>query len=309
MSDEEKVKKGKDSIFMVCLVVFLLAVSAVTIAHVDRHYIAKDQTPANTGNTVEVDYVGTFYGYYGSDGAAIFDTTYKSIGESTDVKDTKSNDYTKGSFSKLSMKLGSDNYLKDFQNAVLGHKAGDTVYVKIGAADAYWVGGAVKEVSCSADQSLPLSEKMPADKFESFYKFKVTGVSSVFKSAYGWDAVASFNSADNTVNITYIPEVGKTYTPETKFGTVNFKVSSVTADKILVKYEVKNYKTVGEAKDGFKPIQMIKLDMGMTVMYITSVGDESGGSAGKFCCKNVEEKNDIDLYFKITVSKVTVSGS
>lgn len=303
--DEEKVnKKGRDPIFMTCLVIFLAATIAVTGAHIDRHYLTQDNTLANDGYTVTVDYVGTYYAFYENPNAVIFDTTYKNLGEDKDVK--KGNDYEKSSYSKLTFKLGPDsNYLMEFQNAILGHKVGDTVMVKIKAADAYVSADIQTVVDASQVQKVKSVEKLSAELFEKTYGFKVTGTSSVFKSVYGWDAVASLNSSDNTVSVRYQPVVGSSYHVDTKYGTVNLIVSAADDSFVSFKYEVKDFVRTGGSSGGMDHIQMIKVDFGTSLFYITGIIDANGdGKADSFVYKNVGEKFNEDLFFKIKIDKV-----
>lgn len=301
----EKVKKSRDPILMVCFVVFLVATVAVTAAHIDRHYIQKDMTEANNGYTVSVNYTGTYYDYIDGDNAVLFDTSVKSI--ANDSKVVKANDYeTKLVFNKLEFKIGSDGYIMDFQNAIVGHKAGDVVKVCVKGDRGYPVADLPVTVNSATVQKISAIEIMPASVFESIYGFKVVATSSEFKSVYGWDATASLNSADNTVSVQYKPVAGTTYDFKVKngaFGKVTANVVSVTGSEIQFKYGVSGYKKVGTAL-GASEIQMIKVDMGTKTMYITSVQD-AGGTVESFTYKTVGEKYNQDLYFKITVEKVT----
>lgn len=304
--DEEKVnKKGRDPIFMVCLVVFLVATIAVTGAHIDRHYISQDNTLASDGYTVTVDYVGTYYGFYETPNAVVFDTTYKNLAEDSNVK--KSNDYAvRTTFSKLTFKIGTDaNYLLGFQNAIIGHKAGETVKVKLDAADAYASADISTLVDAAVVQNVKTVEKMSTEKFEKMYGFKVTGTSSVFKSVYGWDAIASLNSSDSTVSVRYHPTVGTTYNVDVKYGKVGLNVTAVNDTNVSFKYEVKEFVKTGKTIGSMSEIQMIKVDFGTSKFYITEVSETNGdGIADTFLYKNVDEKYNADLYFLIKVDKV-----
>ena len=60
----EGIKKKRDPIFSVCFVVFVVACVGVLGVYVDEHYIQSDDTKVAYGDTVEVNYTGSYYGYY-----------------------------------------------------------------------------------------------------------------------------------------------------------------------------------------------------------------------------------------------------
>ncbi|MDR1954733.1 MAG: FKBP-type peptidyl-prolyl cis-trans isomerase, partial [Candidatus Methanoplasma sp.] len=135
--DEIKVKKERDPIMMVCFIVFLLTACAIVGAS-GYSYLKADNATAVTGNTVSVNYIGTYYAEYGKDNYTVFDTSRWSV--ANDDKILKSNDFmlnTEASYKPLSFQVGGGSVITGFGNAVIGHKVGDKFTVKIPVGEGY----------------------------------------------------------------------------------------------------------------------------------------------------------------------------
>lgn len=303
--NEGKVKKDRDPIMKVCFVVFILAVCAVIGAGVYDKYLVKDDSLVNNGSTVTVNYVGTFYSYYGEENSVVFDTTYSSIGNDDNVE--KSNDYSRTSYSALELTIGGDTVLAAFQDAIVGHKVGDTVWVTVPVGEGYIAPDTTSTVDCSDAITINRSETMTVTEFESIYEdLTGTGSNINFTSVYGWSATSSYNVSTGMVTVYYSPEAGNSYINyEGDYGKVTLEVSSTTASTITFTYKVTDYVKVATNVEGDIEIQMIKVDFGMSCFYITSVTDPSSeGVADTFDCKTVGEKYNQVLYFKIVIVSI-----
>jgi len=305
--DEFKTKKERDPIMMVCFVVFLLAVCAITGGTVYNNYLKADNTIAVTGNNVSVDYIGTYYAPFGEENSVVFDTSYWSIANDTNVP--KGNDFvlrSQSSYEPLSFAVGGTTVLAGFGNAVIGHKVGDVIQVKLDVGQGYTAASTETEISASTVITVDRSETLTASQFESIYGFTLKGFKEIEKSVYGWPATASFNSSSNTVTISYHPTNGASYNMvDNDFGKVDLKVTSVTATTISYTYQVSEFVPVNDTGGASKEIQIIKMDLGTKKLYITSVVDADGnGVAESFTYKTTGERFDQVLYFEIKIVSI-----
>ncbi|MCL2509707.1 MAG: FKBP-type peptidyl-prolyl cis-trans isomerase [Methanomassiliicoccaceae archaeon] len=305
--DDGKVKKERDPIMVVCFVVFIIAVCAITGATVYNNYLKADNTMAVVGSTVSVDYTGTYNAFYGDDNAVVFDTSIWSIANNDNV--LKSNDFTlnsQSSYTPLSYTVGGTTVLTIFGNSVIGHKVGDTIQVVVPAGQGYNAASTLSTVSASDLITIPTTEVLTSSQFSTIYGFTLSGFMEIPKSVYGWPATASFNSTNNTVNMNYHPIVGTSYNVvDNDFGKVDLKVTSVTATSISYTYVVSDFKSVSTDGSNIN-IMMIKVDLGTSVFYITSVTDlDNNGIADSFTTKTVSERYNQDLYFEIKLVSIS----
>ncbi|MDR1405253.1 MAG: FKBP-type peptidyl-prolyl cis-trans isomerase [Candidatus Methanoplasma sp.] len=304
--DEIKVKKDRDPIMAVCFVVFLLTVCALIGSSVYNNYLKADDTLAADGSTVSVNYTGTYYAFFDEENRVVFDTSLWSVANDDGV--LKSNDFTlntESSYKPLSFVAGGNTVLEGFGNAVIGHKVGDKVKVKIPAGEGYNAPETESTVSASSQFSIPVAEVMTSSQFSQLYGYDLRGYGEIEKSAYGWPASASYNTANNTVTVTYRPVAGSSYTmAEGNFGKISLNVVSVTGGSILYTYSVSDY-TVVSTEGNSKEIQMIMIDFGTHKWYIESITDADGnGVADTFSYKTTEERYNQDLYFEIEIVSV-----
>lgn len=300
MAGEEKsTKKKRDPIFSVCFVIFVVAAVAVLGSFINSEYIQKDTTEVAYGDKVVVDYTGSYYGYYDKDKAMIFDTSFKSIGESSDYK--KANDFSKTSYSTFDVTVGSNGALKMFEEALVGYGVGDTVRVKIPAGEGYVDAAATEGILSSG--SVDITQKMTLDKFKSIYP-DVTVTESMspatITTVYGWEAlVTSDGSYVNIENPTTGFEAEYVYGKDSALKVTDV---SVVGSKINFTYVLDKEKVVavGNAVGDTQAIQMIKVNIDGKDVYITSYDT----SSGEVYYKNTAERNNIDLYFVIVIRSI-----
>lgn len=287
-------RKKRDPIFSACFVIFILAAVSVVGAFVNEHYLTEDETKAAYGDSVEVEYVGTFYDYYGSENSVVFDTSYSSIGKDDSV--VKSNAFDKSSYSTLKFTVGGTDVLKDFGYAVVGHKVGDKVRVMI--EDAYPAGSEATRMSTSG-LTIPLVQEMTKAQFTELYGDVNLGdaAQTAFKTVYGWDALAYLDTTQNMVVVTNMPNAGETYKYDSEdgFADVSFNVTSTQNGVITYNLALADYKTVDSSTG---EIQMVEVDFGTETWYITNYTGSS------FTYKTCEEVQNQTLYFEIEIVSI-----
>jgi hypothetical protein len=305
--DEVRIKKDRDPIMVVCFVVFLLASVAVIGSTVYNDFVKADDTLAAPGDSVVVDYTGTYYAYYGETNAVVFDTSYWGIADDDSV--TKSYGFTlkaESAYLPLKFKVGGTDVLADFGNAVIGHKVGDKIRVLVAADRGYVAADTEKTVSTSDTVTIPAEQKLTSAQFESIYGYKLTGRANNIVSPYGWPADAAYNSSDDTVTVYNKPVVGQSYDiTDDKFGKVAANVTASGASSVSFKYVLSGYTVVGNGPGSSKNIEMIKVNLGTQVFYINSVIDTNGDSiAESFTYKTAEERYNQPLYFDIEIVSI-----
>lgn len=289
----EGIRKKREPIFSVCFIVFVVACVGVLGVYVDEHYLEKDDSRVAYGDSVKVNYIGTFYAKYGDTNAVVFDTSVSSVGNNDSV--LKSNSFSKSSYSLFDVTVGSGEALKDFENCLVGHKVGDKIYIEI--EDAYAAPPASFQTA-DLQTTIETVQTMSKTNFDSLYSdVSLTGGSSVmFKTAYGWDAMATYSTADNIVTITNMPEAGKTYeytgNEDSKFGKISFAVSSISNG---ITYTM-SFSDTTAVSGG---IQMIEMNVDGNTVYITEIGSST------YTYKTCSESYGIKLYFEITVESIS----
>lgn len=291
----EGIKKKRDPIFTVCFVVFVVACAAVLGSFVNEKYIQADDTKVAYGDTVVINYTGTFYDYYGNANAVVFDTTNSDIDNNDSV--AKSNSYSKSSYSTVEVTVGDGDYLSAFENCLVGHKVGDTVTIAI--ENAYPAAGTIQSDSLTSTMSV--TQIINKERFDDLYDdVSLTGGTGVyFQTNYGWYALAVYNTADNTVTLTYLVTAGTTYeytgNEDSDYGSVKFTVNSISNGVMEVTMSFEDVTYV----DG-TDIQMIELVLDGQTVYITGVDT----SAGTYSYKTCEETDNATLYFTIEIVSI-----
>lgn len=293
MTGEITAKKDRDPIMSVCLGIFLVAaVIALGCFVVDEYFPTSEKT-ASTGDTVTVDYVGTYYGEYGSDYAVVFDTNKSSIGDDDDIQ--KSNDYKeKTSYSGLSFKIGEKTMLEGFENAVIGHKVGETVKVYLNANQGY-VGPDTTGKMLTTGNTVSSVQQISKTDFADLYPDITLKDNQVvyFETSYGMPAQAMYSDSSNVVLMTYMPVVGETYEVYKQGDTVvSFKATSV--DELLT-FDIVIDNPVRTGLGG--EIQMIKLELEQDI-YITAI------NGSDITYKTGSERVNQPLYFEIKLTKI-----
>ena len=293
-----KKKREIDPIIAVSAVVLILACAIVLVnATYDMHF-SGDRGPAvEYGNTVTVDYIGCYNGYYDESGnARVFDTTLKSV--DTDSKTVKSWEYSSKSFNKIEVTVGSGKYLAMFENALIGHHRGDTVKVMIPASEGYGEIPASQILEYTGNGYVQISTLMTSGDFESLFGQAAPAVGVLYlkqcfpdangeeekknepSTPYGFGATVISN-VDGTVTVQYDCEIGTKYKMNDD---INVIVTDIKDGKIYYDYELVNV--------GFSG--MIRIYQDNVRMYLCI---EDGATYVKTCEERVGEV----LYFTITI--------
>jgi len=313
---EEKTtrKKGHEPISVVCAVIILIATVAVAGAFIADNVIGDSDHHIDDGDKVTVSYTLSFYDYYNSsDGTpgVIFQTTDSAINDQHGSDGTSylfANTY---SFltSNLEVTINAGKVLQGFNDALLGHKAGDTVYVTIPASGGYTSVDTVRESVLSETKTVSLTQTVSAAAFADEYGFTPAGTVTITTS-FGWDATATFDSMSNTVTVVSTPTVGESYTSvDNGYGKVVVTVSSVDANNVLYTTAVSEYTETGATvtynSAEYKEIEMIELkNIAGNSIFVYAVQEDADGNATAFLYKTVAENYDIDLYFVIHIESI-----
>lgn len=291
-------KKKRDPIFSTCFVIFILAAVGVVGVFVDEHYLTDDDRKVAYGDSITVNYVGTFYDYYGEKNAVVFDTNISSVGKNDSV--IKSNSFNSTSFSSYSVTVGSKGSLDAFENALVGHKIGDKVKVEI--ENGYDSGSVITDASTNGI-TVPVVQEMTLAQYKEVYGSSPTVSGSAITTAYGWPAIAVLDSTAQKVVITNMPESGKTYDytvddsdDKHSFGTVKFAVTGVNSGTITYNMSIEGYTTVDSSTG---EIQMVQLELGDKTMYVTHYNGSS------FTYKTCDETKNQTLYFEIEILSIS----
>ncbi len=293
MTGEKTAKKDRDPIFTICLAIFLIAAVVAVGAFIANEYFPDNSETASTGDKVTVNYTGTYYDEYGKEHAVVFDTSYANIGNDSNI--AKANDYTaKSSYSPLSFTVGGTTVLKAFGDSVIGHKVGDTSNIYLSESEGYY-GHSTFGTLKKTGNVMYMSTTMTKSEFTAAYPDVSVAENSqtTFTSDYGWDATAILTNNGKSVLVSYKPDV-KTYEVYKSGNTVvNYKVTQIADGQIAYDIDIQNPTFVDSTN-----IQMIKLDLGVKTIYITSIsGDE-------ITYKEGSERTNQPLYFQIEIVKI-----
>jgi hypothetical protein len=323
MADEEDAapKRAHEPISMVCFIVIVLATVLVVGAYVNDHIINDtDDTEADTGSDVEMNYTLSFYDYY-DNGGAIYQTTVEDIANNSDY--TFASGYTAAdSYSTFSVTMGNDEVLALFEKALYGAKEGDTVRVTIPAGSGYTTSTTAS--TSSTTLTVPVTTTMNEDTFSDIYTdVTVTdGAGTKFTSVFGWDAIVYGNGTQSTdVTIVYLAsatEGENTYTmygdeDDEKLGTVTATVNSITDGTINFTLAFSDtvsadgaYSDFVSDTDTYSEIEMIQLHLeGVTgidaTVYVTGISSDGTNMV----YRTVEPNYNITLYFVIEIVSVS----
>jgi len=295
MAGASSVKKDRDPIMMICLVVFAVAAIAVIGIFIVNTYLPSGDEQASMGDEVTVDYTGTYYQAYGEEYAVVFDTNVASIGNDSNVK--KANDYTaKTTYSGLTFTIGDGDMLAGFEKGIIGYKVGETIRIVIPAEEAY-VAADTSGVLSTTGNTMASTKIVEKSIFTGIYS-DVTlkeGQNVQFTTKMGWEANAMLVNNGKSVQISYLAEAGETYNAyESGDTVVNFKVTSVDGNTITYDIDVQDAVHIGNSTE----IQMIKIYLGEEAIYITGVG------GGEIAYKTGAEKTNQTLYFEVKITKI-----
>ena len=292
-SDSKK-KKSKggfklssiDPIILGSFAVFLaacLVVTGVTIYGI----VAGDSSneTAEYGDTVLVDYTGSYFAYYDQDGAVIFDTTDEDIANSESY--AKSYDFkTKEDYSTVSVKIGNGTYLAAFEDALIGLKPGQEARVTITDGYGSLTDGVDKFTVAkkgSPDYTMARVSTISLSDYQKLFGTTDTpgaGFTKV-KSPYGWDVNVTGNS-NSTVTIDYGAFV--TVGDYTENG-VTISVLADPTDVITYEYKI--------AENFDENAKMLKTVFDGKIVYVIGANDT------QFTYKTTDERVGTTMYFVI----------
>jgi hypothetical protein len=299
-------RKKRDPILMFGTIVLALALVVVISGYVYAEYVSSDNTPMEYGDKLKVDYVGSFYGWYdgynpddpaafNGDKGTIFDTSLWSVAKSQG-EDTEDHDFAyeftkraEDKYTPFDVTVGSGQALTAFENAVIGKKPGETVYVKI--ENGY---GTVPDNNLrtwSTEMTgWDLTERMTVSMFMATFDKTSTAVISYtnLEHPYGWKCDAVVGS-DGYVYVTHHVNLTDDIAYKSVNGGMMVKVTANGTTKFDLKFEFD--------KDYYENEKLIQFKYDGKTYYVTSVDE----TAGKFTFKDTDEIKGMDLYFKIIV--------
>lgn len=201
-------KRDVEPILAISVVVLLVASGAVVSLSIFGSYTDDEDLAVAPGREISVSYTGSLYDYYDEEGALIFDTNVKEHADNEDYSFIGGFDKTK-KFDELHFTQGEGKVLASFENALIGHKAGDTVKVEIPLGEGY------KSKNSERSDSFEVSkiESMSVKDFESIYDEYIPSGSHPIKieTIYGWDANVWFDTTQKMVKIEHKPVEGEEY--------------------------------------------------------------------------------------------------
>ena len=277
-----------DPIILASFTVFIVAcliVSGVTIYNSMSG--ASNESCAENGSKVQVNYTGSYFTWYNETGAVIFDTSMSNVGESSEY--AKSYEYkTKETYAPISFTIGDSNYLSAFESAVIGLKPGETTTVKI--VDGY--GSLTQDVNkftvnkVSTEDKILKVQNMSVSDYKTLFNttdVPTKGFPIEMESPYGWPATIYYNS-DGTITVENNPTEGETYTVN-GVTVKNVSFSGTDADtEIDFDYEIADFEY---------NTKMLRTAYKDKVVYII----ESSGTQMTY--KTTDEKTGTTMYFTI----------
>ena len=293
-------RKTRDPILMIGTIVLALAFVVVSSSYVYGHFAPDPKEPVRYGDSVRVDYVGSFYGWYdgfndstgGFDGAigVVFDTSLRSVASDGDKypKSWEFREREERDYMPLDVTVGSGGALADFEKALIGMVPGESKYIMIpkGYGDVPEANIRVWEKS----GTMNLTETISVTEFEA--TFGLTNANGTYTNLlhpYGWKSDAWCNQ-DGTVVVHHLVENGKTYTVNHD---MTITVSGMGSGKFNVTFDI----TVTNVPD--VGIKLIEFKSGGQTFFITDVGNDFFITKSGTGSRN--EVIGMDLYFKITL--------
>ncbi len=301
-------KKEREPIALVCFVVLLIACAGVLSAYAYDTFIADKSGTVVYGDKVVIDYTGSLYGYYdeASDSVipVIFDTTLESVYK--DGNNVLVSSFNKTSFETTTITLGAGKFLKAFENAIIGKNIGDTIKVKISAADAYPAANC-NEFAENSITSFENSFVIGLDEYKTLFdKTEAPKVGTAdLTDKNGLPATVLYDGSVFTV--TYTPEVGHEYSlVDNKVGKVTMVPTSVTGDLIEYELKIENSKAISDSKvsdkDGCHSVQEIEMiSFGLFRDTYNIVGYDSTGIIYNSASSSSDAIHNMDLFFVIKI--------
>ncbi|MCL2712253.1 MAG: FKBP-type peptidyl-prolyl cis-trans isomerase [Methanomassiliicoccaceae archaeon] len=301
-------KKGRDPILMIGTIILALAFVVVISGYAYGQFVPAQEDPAKFGDKVKVDYVGSFYGFAidkdGNDNgnASVFDTSSWSVAKHYEEDDSPygfSWSFTQRAedkYTPFNVTIGSGGALKDFENAIIGMRPGETKWIEINAKDGYGVVPTANYKTWeSADPRfvIDLTEKMTQNEFKDTFSIDTISPAGYINLShpYGWKCNATVAN-DGFVYVTHLVDFDKDADDpyEAVAGGMKIAVSKDGASKFAVSFKF------DKKADPSGGIQLIQFKFGGTTYYITQLNND-----GSFKTKDTDEIIGMKLYFKITL--------
>ncbi len=191
----------------VVLVVCLLLVAGLAVG--DRISPDEDVGPgeAVTGDTVKVDYVGSYANGW------VFDTSKYAVAADDDVP--KSFEFTmkeEPEYQPMEFSIGEGKLMQMFETAVIGLAEGERTTVTIPAAEGPGEVPDDKLERHDKVQDIPLRQTMDLSQFEGHYGEEAKAGLVVTDPFYGWEVmVESYKPHVDEVKVKNLPVQGESY--------------------------------------------------------------------------------------------------
>jgi len=303
--DKPRARKAMDPIIAVCAAVLLLSSVVIIAATINDKFFTEGDTSAVTAwDTVEVDYVGSFYAYY-DEGGMIFDTNMESIGKDADL--LKSYGFSKISYSSMKFTVGSGSMLAMFEDALLGMRPGETVRIEIPVGEGYGKGTSFSPYAVTGLEMETVLEMTKEECTAYMGSVPAAGVIMTAKTPFGWDAYATLDPLSGAYIIvqnpsvdTYTSKGDESETPEVRYEVTGVNSTTITFDYVFSDDVNDRMSTTGwhvKALDkDAREIYLYGQESGGTreyqYKYPTTVKDANGKDVST-------ETNDVVLYFEI----------
>ncbi len=200
----------------VAVLVLVIAILGVYYGYVVPKFAAPPLR-AQSGDTVQVDYIGTF-----ADNGLVFDTSLQSV-----ARDNAS--YPKAfafswhsTWQALSVTIGSGGVVKGFDLGIQGLAVGDAKTIAVPAALGYGFADPAKIIVKPLFESVPVRLTMSASDFVATYHTAAVSGTNVTDPFWGWTAYV--NVAGSIVTVTNSPLPGQLVRP---YGVWNAQVVSI----------------------------------------------------------------------------------
>jgi len=298
MAEDNEVpkRKGRDPIMMIGSIVLALAFVVVISGYAyGEFFSSENKEPAKYGDRVNVDYVGSYYGWYDEEGAAVFDTSLWSV--AGDDAYAKSYEFKKSEedCKPLPATIGSGSLLNDFEKALIGMKPGDKVRIAI--EDAYGSLNTTNSKFWKLDgMEMDRKQLMLVEEYRlTFGLTTVTvGDRTGLQHPYGWTCDATVGS-DGYVLVTHNVNTAENAKYKPTDGSMEVKVSDgSSAQKFALSFDF-NYD--GKYDTPGTEFKLVKFNYAGITYYVTGYDTE----AGTFRTKDTIERIGITLYFEITL--------
>ncbi len=205
-------KDGKGAVSLLLTLVIVVALLAIALAGI--YYLnrpvneAQDIPVVEEGDTVKVDYIGTF-----EDGR-VFDTTLYDVAKDniTYPKAVSFEPKEKGLYAPYSFKVGGGSTIKGFDDGVMGLHLNQTVTVVIPPSEGYGYLDMSKVKTIPIVQEVPVKVSMTLDDFGKKFSHSPEVGLTVKDPFWGWN-VTVMAVSDGTVTYYNLPDLHQMITP------------------------------------------------------------------------------------------------